>query len=96
MDFLAQLYTKKTNFDLLLIDENMPYLKGSVVVKLLQDVRKDKFQSEMRIISISGDNNKDFINYLLNEGCNDVMSKDIRKRDLEEQIDILLSIKLRI
>ena len=96
LDCLAQLYTKKTNFDLLLIDENMPYLKGSVVVKLLQDVRKDKFQAEMRIISISGDNNKDFINYLLNEGCNDVMSKEIRKRELEEQINILLSIKLRI
>ena len=40
-------------FDLLLIDENMPYLKGSILIKLLREMRKDKFQVEMKIISIT-------------------------------------------
>lgn len=91
LDCLVQLYIQKTKFDLLLIDENMPFLKGSAVVNLLREIRKDKFQTEMKIVSISGDNNEDFIKYLKKQGFDHVLSKDIKKRDLEDQIQILLS-----
>ena len=69
----------------------MPFLKGSAVVNLLREIRKDKFQTEMKIVSISGDNNEDFIKYLKKQGFDHVLSKDIKKRDLEDQIQILLS-----
>ena len=69
----------------------MSYFKGSIVVKLLRKVITDKFQYEMKIISMSGDNNDDFIKFLLNQGCDDVLSKDIKKCDLELHINILLS-----
>ena len=69
----------------------MSYFKGSIVVKLLRKVITDKFQYEMKIISITGDNNDDFIKFLLNQVCDDVLSKDIKKCDLEIHINILLS-----
>ena len=93
LDCLTQLYNKNMKFDLLLIDENMPYLKGSILIKLLREMRKDKFQVEMKIISITGENDEDFIKFLRSEGCDDVLSKDIRKSDLEKQINFLLNNK---
>ncbi len=90
LDCLSLLYIKKDiKFDLLLLDETMPYLNGSSLIRLLVSLRKDKFQSEMKIVSISGNNDESFIEYLKKEGCYDVLSKEIKKSDLEKLIDNL-------
>jgi CheY-like chemotaxis protein len=75
---------KDINFDLLLLDETLPYINGSSLIRLLVSMRKDKFQSEMKIVSISGNNDESFIEYLKREGCYDVISKEIKKSDLEK------------
>lgn len=85
LDCLSKLYMKKDiNFDLLLLDETLPYINGSSLIRLLVSMRKDKFQSEMKIVSISGNNDESFIEYLKREGCYDVISKEIKKSDLEK------------
>lgn len=90
LDCLSLIYTKKEiNFDLLLIDETMPYLNGSNLIKLLILLRKEKFQLKMKIVSISGNNDESFMKYLKTEGCDDVLSKEIKISDLENLINKL-------
>jgi CheY-like chemotaxis protein len=94
-DCLAQIYQceeRKIKVDLLLIDEEMPYLKGSEVARMLKNfMNQFSFQRSMKIISISGGNDQDTIMNLRASGCDDVLSKAITKKDLETVVNSVLT-----
>lgn len=84
LDCLTKLYQKKdVKIDLLLIDEDMPYMKGSEVIQRLKTLKNESFHKGMKMVWISGNVNPDATKHLINIGCDDFLPKDIKKQDLK-------------
>jgi CheY-like chemotaxis protein len=83
LDCLTKLYSnKESRVDLLLIDEDMPYMKGSFVIRELKRLKAEGFHKNIKLVSISGNTGSEFIKFIIETGCDEVLSKDVRKNDL--------------
>ena len=63
--------------DLLLIDENMPFMVGSQCIKILKNSMSDKWLNKFKIYSITGYVDKDNINYIKQSGSDGFYTKPI-------------------
>jgi len=63
--------------DILLIDENMPFMIGSECIKILRNLMIDKKINKIRIFSITGYMDSEHISYIKNCGCDGFYSKPI-------------------
>jgi CheY-like chemotaxis protein len=78
-------------YNLLLIDENMPYLKGSTVAYVLKEMKDEGQINNIRIISISGDTYPDTIKYIMSKGVEEIIFKPVNKNSLESMIKSIFS-----
>ena len=94
IECLYQLYKDFKNgicYDLLLIDENMPYLKGSTVVQSLVEMKSEISQMrKIKLISVTGDNYPETIKYLKSKGVDEVLIKPVNRLGLEKLINGIL------
>ena len=73
--------------DLLLIDENMPFMIGTECIKILKNLMADKKIPKFKIYSISGYMDTDHINYIKKCGSDEFYSKPI---SMNMMLDLLL------
>lgn len=78
-------------YSLLLIDEELPYLWGSDVIKILKKMQKNKELYTFPIYSVTAHDNEDFINELLRIGADGIIKKPMNKKSLSS---ILTKLKL--
>lgn len=63
--------------DLILIDENMPFMIGSECIKNLKRLMSDKNINKFKIFSISGYMDPEHVNYIIGCGADGFYSKPI-------------------
>ena len=64
-------------FDILIIDETMPLIKGSQIIHLLKTMMKENDFKPFTIVSFTSYNSIDKVEYILSQGADSVLSKPI-------------------
>lgn len=77
---------KKNRYDMVLIDENMPTMKGSEAIPLIREIEKEKGLDPIAIISITGNADKQTRDKLLSVGADNVLTKPVQIALLKEMI----------
>jgi len=70
-------YIEGRKIDLLLIDENMPFMIGSECIKILRNLMMDKWINKFKIYSITGYTDSEHLNYIKAAGSDGFYSKPI-------------------
>jgi len=78
---LEKLRTEKV--DLIFMDENMPEMQGSEVIREIKDSKKLSGKSkEAAIISLTGDAGSQIREYILQAGADDVLTKPVQLQEI--------------
>jgi len=70
-------YINGFKYEILLIDENMPFLFGSEVIKIIYKLISSKQLNNIKIYSITGNSNEEERNYLLKCGVRGIYNKPL-------------------
>ena len=82
-------FMKNIHFDLILIDEYMPYMKGSTLIKLLKQLNNENNFYKMVIISHTAFDTDDKKKFVMDNGADYIISKPT---DIEKLKIIILDI----
>lgn len=78
---------KNNSFDILLIDENMPGINGSEVIKLIREYEKSiNTTSPIVIYGLTGDADDELREKMIGSGANDVYTKPIKMQQIFDAI----------
>jgi CheY-like chemotaxis protein len=83
---LNQIYTNHNEgkyFDLLIIDETMPFFKGSQITNLLKSMMKENHFKNITIVSFTSYDAPDKIDYIYSQGADFVISKPMKFDDFK-------------
>lgn len=80
--FIALQRVKKENFDLILMDLNMPYLNGFDATKRIRE-----FDKNIPIVALTASELREVQEECLSVGMNDIVNKPLNKNDLKRIID---------
>ncbi|WP_035350335.1 response regulator [Edaphobacter aggregans] len=84
-DALAVL-TDEKEFDLMLLDVNMPVMNGLECVKALREV---KLHPEMKVMMVTTEADNSFISMALNNGADEFLMKPFTPESLREKMMLL-------
>jgi CheY-like chemotaxis protein len=90
LNAIYQGFISGNNFDAVLIDEVMPFMKGSKCINLLTEMYKDGELNKLRKISISSYEDPDTKKYLRQQGCDDFMTKPHTKETIGKFLESLV------
>lgn len=88
IECLNLIYNERKNqkyYDLLIIDESMPFMRGSLVVKNLKSLINDNEMKDIYIYICSSYEDSNVKNQIMSCGCNDILKKPLND-------DVLLKI----
>jgi signal transduction histidine kinase/CheY-like chemotaxis protein len=88
IECLYLIYNERKNqkyYDLLIIDESMPFMRGSLVVKNLKSLISENEMKDICIYVCSSYEDSSVKNQILSSGCNDILKKPLKE-------DVLLKI----
>ena len=95
IECLYKIYSDCKNgvlYDLLLIDENMPYMNGSTLVQDLNEMKNTlTIISKIKLISITGDCLSDNVKFLKSKGFDDVIFKPVTRTELQKLINGIIN-----
>lgn len=77
-------------FDVILMDQEMPYLSGNAATKAIRELEKDGGIKQMPILGVSANVREEQKREMLEAGMNDVIMKPFRVEDLVGKIEGLL------
>ena len=80
-----------SNYDAVLIDEMMPFMKGSVCINILKNMYSDGYLNKIKIISISSLDDQESIKYLKSQGCDEFLPKPHSKEVISKFLDSLVA-----
>jgi CheY-like chemotaxis protein len=78
LDLLYKHYCMGKYFDLIIIDETMPFFRGSQITNLLKTMMKEGKFKEIIIISFTSYSCEEKINYIFSQGADFVLNKPIK------------------
>ncbi len=79
-------YYSGIKYDVLFIDETMPFMRGSLLIQLLKNIACNKELNHIKIISITGYEDINILNYIKSYGCDGFLKKPVRYPDFKEFI----------
>jgi len=82
---------KEENFDLVLMDENMPELNGLGAMKLIKQYEKQNSKTSTPIIALTAAVLQSDVERFLSEGMNGFVAKPIENKKLEDELDKFLT-----
>lgn len=85
---IYQEFLKRNFFDILFIDETMPFIKGSLVTKVLKTMISDKQINNILIYSVTAYEDKDILKAISVNGCDGILHKPVNKSAIEKIIQI--------
>jgi len=77
-------------FDVILMDQEMPYLSGNAATKAIRELEKDGGVKQMPILGVSANVREEQKREMLEAGMNDVIMKPFRVEELVGKIKGLL------
>jgi len=78
-------------YDLLLIDETMPFMNGSTLTKILKDISSLKELNNITIYSITGYDDIDILNNIKSFGCDGFIKKPVKYQELKLVFEDILN-----
>jgi len=82
-------YKKQKKYDILLLDENMPGISGSFLIRILQTMIEDKELNAIKIFSTTSFENDSFKKTMNSMGIYGFLPKPINKKDIEELLKLI-------
>ena len=76
-----------TNYDLVLMDIQMPQMNGLETVKVIRDIGTDIINHEVPVLALTADATREERDRALEAGMNDYLSKPIRPKALAQVLD---------
>ena len=73
---------KKDNFDLIILDQNMPIMSGTEAAKKIIEYEKENSLSHIPIIAVTGDIMQDSIDLVFSAGIDEFLAKPVEKDTL--------------
>jgi CheY-like chemotaxis protein len=70
-------------YDILIIDETMPFMKGSQLINLLRNLISENNFKDILIVSFTSYDSPDKIDYIYEQGADHVLSKPIKYEDFK-------------
>ena len=83
-------YINGINYDALLIDENMPFMKGSSCIRILKNMYSEGHLNKFRMMSISSNDDNDTYNLLKANGCEEFLPKPHTKEIISKFLNSLI------
>ena len=84
-------YLNGTKYDSILIDENMPFMKGSNCISILKNMYSEGYLNKIKIISISSFEDVETMKYIKSQGCDEFLPKPHSKEVISKFLDSLVS-----
>jgi len=84
-------YYMGIKYDILLIDESMPFIRGSMITSILKNIISSKELNKILIYSITGYDDEMALNQIKSFGCDGFLKKPIRHNTLTAIIEKFLS-----
>ena len=84
-------YINGTKYDSVLLDENMPFMKGSNCMTILKNLYTEGFLNRIRMISISSFEDQENMKFMKTQGCDEFMPKPHSKEVISKFLDSLVS-----
>jgi len=78
-------------YDAILIDETMPFMKGSTCINILKNMYLDGYINKIKIISISAYDDQETMKYIKAQGCDEFLPKPHTKDTISKFIDSLMT-----
>jgi signal transduction histidine kinase len=85
---IYQEFLKRNYFDILFIDETMPFIKGSLVTKVLKTMISDKQINNILIYAVTAYEDKDILKAISVNGCDGILHKPLNKSSIEKIIQL--------
>ena len=82
-------YKKQKKYDILLLDENMPGISGSLLIRILQTMIEDKELNALKIYCITSFEDESFKKTMNSIGINGFLPKPINKKDIEALLKLI-------
>ena len=79
------------NYDAVLIDETMPFMKGSICINILKNMYSDGYLNKIKIISITALDDQESIKYIKSQGCDEFLPKPHSKEVISKFLDSLVA-----
>ncbi|NCQ43303.1 MAG: response regulator [Cyanobacteria bacterium] len=76
-------YLSKMKYDILLIDENMPGIKGSMTIKIIKTMISMKELNPIKVFSITSFESEEFKKEMISIGCDGFIPKPVKMKDVE-------------
>ena len=90
LNLVYQAFVGGNNFDAVLLDEAMPFMKGSKCMAILKDMYKDGFLNKLRLVSISSFDDQETVKFIRMQGCDEFLPKPQSKETISKFLDSLL------
>lgn len=85
-------YLNGNKYDAVMIDENMPFMKGSTCTNILKNMYSEGYLNKIRIISISSYEDQETMKFIKSLGCDEFLPKPHSKEIISKFLDTLVSI----
>lgn len=89
-------YFNGRRYDILLIDETMPFMKGSALIKLLKNIISSRELNNILIYSITGYEDPNTLGNIKKEGCDGFLKKPVRFADLKNLTESFINEKIEV
>jgi CheY-like chemotaxis protein len=84
-------YINGTKYDSVLLDENMPFMKGSNCMTILKNMYTEGSLNKIKIISISSFDDQETMKFIKLQGCDDFMPKPHTREVVSKFLDSLVT-----
>jgi CheY-like chemotaxis protein len=86
ISILYDSFNTNIHFDIIIIDEYMPNMKGSTLIKLLKQLYRENNFYGMKIVSHTAFDTQDKVKFILESGADHILSKPVQIKELKEYI----------
>ncbi len=83
LDRIYKSYCNKKHFDLLIIDETMPFFRGSQIINLMKTMISEGNFRELIIISFTSYSSNEKMEYILSQGADFVVNKPLQYEEFK-------------
>ena len=87
INIIYNLFLEKKYFDFIIIDEHMPYIRGSHMIQLFKKIALENNFYDIKFISYSAFNTKEIRKFILEKGADHVMNKPVNYDQFSELIN---------
>lgn len=83
---------KAENFDIVFMDYKMPHMDGATATKLFREWEQKSGKKPLRIVALSAFSRKQDMDDFFSAGCDEYLTKPIKKMDLIEALETMFKI----